>query len=244
MAPVINMKKLSIALVITGLILTGNSALAEENISLGVKLLGAGWQGDNGAGTNDFESDNGGQLGFNIAYTTGKFYTGLNLQGGEYEFTNNAPDQFTTTGRVPTKNVKIRQNDFDLLFGYYFWPQVSLFVDIKAVGNNWRNNNYEQAFFGLGLGISGFNPLNQDWTLFGSFGFIANGEINDTNDNKVGDGDSTALEIGAVYKLDDTNHLNMGIKFRNYEFEHLDNSKQEYSVNALFFGFTHTFTLN
>lgn len=221
-----------------------NIAQANERISLGVKLLGAGWEGDNGAGASDFTSDKGGQLGFNISYATGKFYTGLNLQGGEYEFDSNAPDQFTTTGRVPTSNVNIKQNDFDLLFGYYFWPQVSLFVDIKAVGNNWRNNDYEQAFSGLGLGISGFNPINEDWIFYGSFGFIANGEIKDTDDNDVGDGNSTALELGATYKLDDSNHLNMGVKFRSYEFEHLDNSKQEYSVNALFVGYTHTFTFD
>lgn len=238
------MNKLSITLLITGLIIISSNVQANENISIGVKLLGAGWQGDNGGVAKDFESDSGGQLGFNISYNTGKFYTGLNLQGGEYEFTNGSPDQFATTGRVSSNKAKIKQNDFDLLFGYYFWPQISLFIDLKAVGNNWQSNNYEQTFSGLGLGISAYNPLNKDWTLFGSFGFIANGDIKDNNDNKVGDGSSTALELGAVYQLDDVNHLNMGIKFRNYDFEHLNNSKQEYSVNALFVGYTHTFTLD
>lgn len=238
------MKKLSITLLILTLAFTGLSVQANEKITLGVKLLGAGWEGDNGPGGSDFDSNRGGQLGFNISYAIGKFYTGLNLQGGEYEFDNAAPDQFTITGRVPASNVNIEQNDFDLLFGYYFWPQVSLFVDIKAVGNKWKNNNYEQAFFGIGLGVSAFNPINKDWTLFGSFGFIADGDIEDTNDNKVGDGASTALEVGAVYKLDDANHLNMGIKFRNYAFEYRDNSDQEYSVNAIFFGYTHTFAFD
>lgn len=239
------MKKiLSIALVTACLILISNCAQANDNISIGVKLLGANWQGDNGGGANEFDSSNGGQFGVNIAYSVGNFYTGLNLQGGEYKFAGIAPDQFTTTGRVPVSNVNITQNDFDLLIGYYFWPQVSLFADVKSVQNNWRNNDYEQTFLGLGLGISAFTPLNEDWTLFGSFGFIPNGKIEDTNDNKVGDGDSIALELGAVYKLNDTNHLNLGIKFRNYNFEHLNNSKQEYSVNAIFIGYTHTFALD
>lgn len=238
------MNKLSIAFFITGLVLISTISQANENISLGVKLLGANWQGNNGAGANDFESDRGGQVGFNISYSTGKFYTGLNLQGGTYDFTNVAPDQFTTTGRIPASDVSIKQNDFDLLFGYYFWPQVSLFVDFKAVGNNWQNNNYEQSFSGIGLGISAFHSLNKYWNLYGSFGFIANGKIKDANDNKAGDGSSTAMEFGGVYKVDDTNHLNMGIKFRNYDFEHLNNSNQEYSVNALFVGYTHTFNLD
>jgi len=220
-----------------------NPALADEKISIGVKLLGASWQGDNGSGANDFESTNGGQIGFNIAYSIDRFYAGLNLQGGNYKFDNIAPDQFNTTGRVPVASATVRQNDFDLLVGYYFWPQVSIFADIKAVGNNWSNNSYEQNFSGLGLGISGFVPQNDHWTLFGSFGFIANGDIKDTNENKVGDGSSTALELGALYRVDDANHINMGIKFRNYAFEHINNTEQDYSVNALFVGYTRTFTL-
>lgn len=218
-------------------------AFADEKISLGVKLLGAGWSGDNGSGANEFDSDNGGQVAFSIAYSVDKFYAGLNLQGGKYKFTNIAPDQFNTTGRLPVGSATVDQNDFDLLVGYYFWPQVSLFADIKAVGNSWSNNAYEQNFSGLGLGVSGFIPQSELWTLFGSVGFIASGEIKDNNDNKVGDGSSTALELGALYKLNEVSQINMGIKFRNYAFEHLNNTKQDYSVNALFIGYTHSFTL-
>jgi hypothetical protein len=219
-------------------------ANSAERLSLGVKLVGAGWEGDNGSSLTDFTSDRGGQVGFNVSYAVDRFYAGLNLQGGDYDFNGRGPDQFNTTGRVPVSNVRVQQNDFDLLLGYYVWPQVSLFADIKAVGNRWSNNGYEQNFSGLGLGISGYIPQSDRWTLFGSLGFIGNGKIKDSNQNVVGDGISTAVEGGAVYKLDDSNHLNMGVKFRQYAFEHLNGSKQDYSVNALFFGFTHTFTLD
>jgi hypothetical protein len=235
--------RLSIAILGTALVLQCTSAIADEKIILGAKLLGAGWQGDNGSVGNTFQSTEGGQFGFNIAYKLDRFYTGLNLQTGEYKFDSGSPDQFTTTGRIAATTATIRQNDFDLLAGYYFWPQVSLFVDLKAVGNVWQNNNYEQNFTGLGLGVSAFNPINQDWTLYGSFGFIRNGEIRDKDKNKVGDGNSHAFELGAVFTLDETNNLNMGIKLRKYQFEHVNNTTQDYSVNALFVGFTHSFEL-
>ena len=235
------MKNIAIKLLISCLSFISIHVQANEYISIGVKLLGAGWEGDNGSGGSSFNSDKGGQLGFNVAYKTGNFYTGLSLQGGEYQFTNDAPDQFTTAGRVTASNVNVKQSDFDLLFGYYFWPQASLFIDLKAVGNNWLSDNYEQTFSGMGLGVSAFNPVNEKWTLFGSFGFIGNGEIKDTNENKVGEGTSSAIEIGAAFILDETNQINIGVKFRNYKFEHSDNSKQDYSVNALFVGYTHTF---
>ncbi len=216
---------------------------AAESISVGVKLLGAGWQGDNGTG-NTFESDKGSQFALNASYRLDRFYTGLNLQGGEYEFSGGTPDQFTTTGRIPAGSGVIEQNDFDLLVGYYVWPQVSVFLDIKAVSNNWRNNSYEQTFSGLGLGVTGFFPHNEYWTFYGAFGFVSDGDIKDSNDNIVGSGDNTALELGAVYALDNSNHINMGFKFRDYAFTHNNGSKQDYSVNALFVGYTHTFSLD
>lgn len=231
------------AIACIGLLLGTTIVQADQKLTLGVKLLGAGWQGDNGSTGSTFDSTNGGQLGVNVSYINDRFYTGLSLQGGEYSFSNGSPDQFTTTGRVAAADTNVKQNDFDLLAGYYFWPQVSLFLDIKAVGNVWSVNDYEQHFSGLGLGASGFIPLNKDWTLFGSLGFIGNGEIKDKDDNKVGEGKSRALELGAVYALDDVSHLNMGIKLRKYAFEHVDNSKQDYNVNAIFVGYTYSFTL-
>ena len=217
---------------------------AEQRLSLGVKLLAAGWEGDNGSSLSEFESDRGGQLAFNIAYSNDRFYTGLNLQGGNYDFTNRAPDQFNSTGRVPVGTARVEQNDFDLLFGYYIWPRVSIFADIKAVGNRWSNNGYEQNFVGLGLGISGYFPQGDDWTIYGSLGVVGEGDIKDRNDTVVGEGSSSALEVGLVRKLDANNFLNMGAKFRNWAFEHNNGTSQDYSVNALFFGYTHSFTLN
>lgn len=224
------------------LALSISNAHADQRLTFGAKLLGAVWKGDNGAGGTDFESDEGGQFGLNVAYKIDKFYTGLNLQRGQYDFKNNAPDEFTLAGRVPSSNVKIQQSDLDLLVGYYFWSQVSLFADIKNVSNQWLDQDYKQNFLGLGLGVSGYIPLDENWTLFGSFGFIGRGDIK-SNGNKVGEGTSWALEVGTVYTINEQNFINAGIKTRNYSFEYLDSSEQNYKINALFIGYNYSFSL-
>lgn len=220
-----------------------NNSYADQRLTFGAKLLAAGWNGDNGTGGTDFESDEGGQFGLNVSYRIGNFYTGLNLQRGEYNFNSDAPDKFTVAGRVASSNVKIQQSDLDLLIGYYFWSQVSLFVDIKSVTNDWLDEPYKQNFLGLGLGTSGYIPVNDKWTLFGSFGFIGGGEIKDNNDRKVGEGNSWALELGTVYSINERNFVNAGVKTRNYNFEYLDSSKQDYNINAIFIGYNYSFSL-
>ncbi len=239
----------NISLVILALSLSISHLHAEQSLTLGAKLLGAGWNGDNGTGGSEFGSDKGGQFGVNISYKIGRFYTGLNLQRGKYEFTGNAPDKFiqpnlfVPDGRLSSSNVTIQQSDFDLLAGYYFWDQVSLFIDVKAVTNDWLDQSYSQTFVGLGLGISGYIPLNNRWTLFGSFGFIGGGDIKDNNDNKVGEGKSWALEAGTVYTINERHFINGGLKTREYDFEDLNSIKQSYNINALFIGYNYSFSL-
>lgn len=216
---------------------------ADERFTLGAKLLFAGWQGDNGSVSSSFNSDEGAQIAFSASYTLDKFYTGISLQSGKYAFNSTAPDQFTPGGRVGISNTDVEHREFDLLAGYYFWKNISLFLDIKNVNNLWTSNNYEQDFGGLGLGISGYVPLNEKVTLFGSTGFVGNGDIKDRNKIKVGDGSSGALEIGALYRLDDNSTINAGLKFRTYNFDYTDNTSQTYSVNGLFVGYNHSFTL-
>jgi len=237
------LRKIPLILFITTLSINNSFAETDQRLTFGAKLLGAGWEGDNGAGGTDFKSDKGGQFGLNVSYKLDKFYAGLNIQSGEYEFKGNAPDRFTILGRLPSTNVKIKQTDIDLLFGYYFWQQVSLFVDIKVVNNDWLDEPYEQNFVGLGLGASGYIPINNKWTLFGSAGFIGGGDIDDNNERKVGEGKSWALEVGTVYAINENHFLNAGIKTRQYNFEFLDSTKQEYNINAIFFGYNYSFSL-
>jgi len=220
-----------------------NSSIADERITIGAKVLFAGWQGDNGSVSSSFNSDEGGQLAFSASYSLNKFYTGISLQSGKYSFSSSAPDQFSTTGRVSSSNTDVEQREIDLLAGYYFWKNVSLFADIKGVSNTWTSNNYRQNFGGLGIGVSAYLPISDSLTLFGSTGFVGKGDIEDTNKVKVGEGSSGALEFGAIYRLAAQSTLNIGLKFRTYNFEYLDNTSQDYSVNGLFLGYNHGFSL-
>lgn len=217
------------------------SAYAAQSLSVGATVNASGWNGDNGSGNSNFESDRGGQLAASVNYRLDKFYTGLNLQGGTYEFSGDAPTQFTSNGAVASDDVKVEHSDFDLLVGYYFWSNVSLFLDLKVAHSKWRDTGYEQAFSGLGIGVSGFHPIDDKWVLFGSFGFV-NGHVDDDDDSSShGDGSSSALVGGAVYRIDPSNTINFGIKFRRYELDFDDGNEQEYTLNGLFFGYNHTF---
>ena len=224
------------------LALTSLAAQADSSMSLGVSLNATGWSGDNGAGNSNFESDQGGQLGFSLSYSKNLWYAGLSLQGGEYEFSQTAPSQFTSSGNLATQNTKIKHSDFDLLVGYYVWDQISLFVDLKAVGSQWQNNQYEQNFSGLGLGIAGYKALNKNWTLYGSWGVVG-GKIQQKDNSQLGDASSGALTIGASYQLNRLDRLSMGLKLRGYQYDFDNGQSQRHDLNGLFFGYNHVFEL-
>ncbi|MFT5740905.1 MAG: hypothetical protein ACI9LO_003171 [Planctomycetota bacterium] len=222
--------------------LIASNGHAEKSISLGATISGSGWNGNNGPGRNSFESDEGSQFALSVNYRNNQFYTGLNLQGGDYTFLSNAPDQFTSKGNLSSSNVEVAHNDLDLLVGYYFWSNVSLFVDLKSVQSKWLANGYEQSFGGLGFGVSGFHVINPAWVLFANAGFV-NGEVKDSEVTTLGDGKSSALVGGAVYRIDQHNTINFSLKFRRYEFDYNTGNKQEYNLNGLFFGYNHLFEL-
>lgn len=223
--------------------LVSSNAFANERINLGAKLLFAGWQGDNGGLSSSFNSDEGAQIAFSASYSLDKFYTGISLQSGKYNFSGTAPDQFTLSGRTSSSNTDIEHREIDLIAGYYFLKNVSFFIDLKGVNNTWTDNNYKQSFGGLGFGVSSFLPVSKSLTLFGSAGFVGRADIKDNNKQKVGDGTSGALEFGAVLKLSAQNTINAGLKFRTYNFKYLDDSSQTYSINGLFIGYNHGFEL-
>jgi hypothetical protein len=215
--------------------------VAQESISLGVVLNGSGWSGDNGTGNTSFESDEGGQFGLNASWKKDKLYIGLSLQGGDYQFDGTGPTQFASSGLLPTQGVKVTHSDFDLLAGYYFWDQVSLFVDLKASSATWQNNDYKHSFSGLGFGVAGYNPINADWTFFGSWGFVG-GDAKEGS-RKIGDAGSSALILGANYMLNKDDFINMGFKFRGFTFDYDDGNEQEYNLDGVFFGYHHAFEL-
>lgn len=226
------------AIVVGALIIMPMPLLAANSLSLGVTLNGAEWSGDNGSGRSSFSSTEGGQFGLSANVNLDKFYVGISLQGGDYSFSSNAPDQFTSSGTVTAADTKVEHGDFDLLAGYYFWPRVSLFVDLKGSGSKWKNNGYEQNFGGLGIGVSAYHPLNRDWLLFGTLGFV-NGDLKENDKSTLGDGRSRALTFGGVYSIAADQHLNFGLRLRRFDFDFDDGNEQNYTLNGIFVGYTH-----
>ncbi len=214
---------------------------AQNNLSLGVVLNGTGWSGDNSLDNSNFKSDKGSQFGLSVSYSRNKFYAGISLQGGEYQFDKTGPEQITSTGNSQTNAVKLNHSDLDILAGYYFWQKISLFVDLKAAGSEWLNNGYEQNFTGLGFGVSGYHPLDEKWTLYGSWGFVV-GKNKESDETELGDGSSNALILGANYKLSKNDRISMGMKIRNFRFDYDTGPEQEYSLNGLFVGYNHVFS--
>ncbi len=209
------------------------------SLSLGVKLLGANWSGHNQNSDTDF-SAGGTQFGLNAALQKGRFYTGLNLQSGEYTFDDNAPDQVSKSGSQSYSNVKIKHSEVDLIAGYFFWKHISLFLDIKGFGNQWDNNDYKLGFSGIGLGASGMWPLSKRWSLYGSFGFVPSGKL-EANNEKIGSGSSAAIEFGSIFSFNASNRLTLGLKqqSRTYKFDSGD--QQEHKMNGIFLGYSHLF---
>ena len=220
--------------------LIANTARANGNTSLnlGVKLLGANWEGNNENSGTEFDTTEGGQLGINIAFQKGSFYAGISMQGGEYQFDNNAPDQVTSSGTQSFSNVKIRHRELDLIAGYFFWDRISLFLDIKGIGYKWDNNDHEQTFAGIGLGTSGFWPVSENWALYGSAGFVPSGDV-EANGTKVGDGSSGALEFGAMFNINESNRLTFGLKSSAQTYKFDSGDKQKHKMNGVFVGYSY-----
>ena len=246
-----NTKKLLLNGCLLTACLLSQGAYAQHSLGLGVKLLGSTWKGENVDSNTEFESDNGGQLGINLVYQYNRLYTGFNFQGGDYKFKDEAPDKIYENIKVPSDDVKIKRNEADILVGYYFWPKVSLFLDIKSITNEWNDDNpdtdnYANQFLGLGLGISGFIPLGETWMLFGSFGVVPSGtikQIQGDDTGEIGDGSSAALEFGAIYHFNRNNRLNFGLKsqWQTYEFDNLAQSEQKHQIHSVFFGYNYLF---
>ncbi|MDH5445342.1 MAG: hypothetical protein OEY52_07280 [Gammaproteobacteria bacterium] len=218
-------------------------AETSSGLSFSVKAMGGGWKAKNSREGETLQSDEGRQVGFSIAYLSGNFYTGLNLQGGEYKFEKEGPYQVTETGTDTVSNDTINRSEVDLVFGYYLTQRISVFFDIKGTTSTWQSNNYQQEYGGLGIGIAGYWPVSSDWKIYGSFGVIPSGEVK-TNGKKIGKGKSSGLDIGALYSLSDSHRLMFGIKSSSYEYEFDNGGFQKHEIGGVYVGYNYAFNLN
>jgi len=213
-------------------------------ITLGARLQGGNWHGENKVGSEtDFESGNGGALGLRLLLQKGKLFGGISLQGGEYDFDGGSPDRIFDAplpiGAISDDKATIERGEADLLLGYYFWEHVSLFLDIKSVTNEWQDEDYALHYTGLGGGVSGFIPLSERWTLYGSFGIVplrirADGD-------QIGDGTGSTLEFGVVWRMLNATNLVFALRNQHQEYDFDNGAEQIHDIGGLSIGINHRF---
>lgn len=211
-------------------------------ITLGARLLATGWEGENeGAVDSSFESDDGGAFGVRFLIQKGRLYGGISLQGGEYDFDEETPDLVfdAPLGSFPSSDDSIKREEADFLLGYYFWDQVSLFLDIKSVTNEWDDVDYALHYAGLGFGVSGFIPLADRWTLYGTFGVVPLNIRADSDD--IGDGFGSAIEFGAVWQFAKATNLVIGLRNQHQEYDFDNDAEQTHDIGGLVIGINHRF---
>ena len=234
------MNKLIIAQLVSALflIITTTNAAADNpvNVSVSASLQPSTWEGKNLNGGTSFDAT-GNALQLNLNISKGLFYGGLSFQGAEYDFTNGAPNKVSKTVSVQDDDATIKRGEFDLVFGYYIIPQMSLFIDFKTIENNWENDAYSLRYKGAGLGVNGYHPLNKDWLLIGSIGFM--GLDIKANGDSIGDGKGSALTIGALYKINQRANFSIRLKAQHNEYDFDQGSEQEHDIAGLVFGISY-----
>lgn len=198
--------------------------------SVGAKLHATNWTVQDQSTGVETDADDM-RLGLAVKFQNGRFYGGLSLLGGDFEFTGNAPAR--PTGPASTLPTTIKHGDTDLVFGYYFWPKVSLFLDLKNVSNEW-DDGYKVEYGGIGYGISVVQPISQRWTFSGSFGLVPMRiELNGSN---IGDAGRSALELSMHYTINQQFNMSFGLKSQAQTDEFDNGLKQEHHLGALVFG--------
>jgi hypothetical protein len=204
---------------------------AENGYRFGVdvKLQPTTWEIDNKGGT-EKQSAQAGQFGFGLQGQINRFYAGISFFGGEFRF-NQPPAKPTDDGLISANSKKINRAELDLIAGYNVWSNISLFIDIKSVSNDWVGENYKLQYGGLGLGVNGHYNLSSRWSLYGTFGVVSlNVQINGDNS---GDGSATAIELGTGYKLTERINLALGIKGQEFDLNFNSGLKQTQNVGGL-----------
>lgn len=228
-----------ITLVVIGTLSSAVYADDQQRFGIGGRIQFSTWEGDNSGNSPDFDSD-ATLAAATIRYQRGRFYTGGNIQGGRFTFNNGAPDQHKDNNSTTSdSSVTINRGELDLIAGYYFWPQVSLFLDIKGVSNEWEDKDYSADYAGIGFGVTGFVPLPNNWIFYASLGFVPL-KI-ETKGSNIGDGDGSSLELGASYTIDYHHGVSIGLKAQTQEYSFNNGKKQTHHLGGLVVAYNYSF---
>lgn len=214
------------------------SAVSDTSLRLGVELIGSSWTGSNRNSDTDFD-DGGAMLGLNLHFQKRRFFTGLELRGGEYRFNDDTPDQISGNNTESFRDVEIGHTELDLDVGYHFWKHISLFLTYRTMTNEWSNNDYEMRFGGLGVGVAGQWPIAKRWDLHGSFSLVPNATVDGDVDN-IGDASAGELEFGAAYTRN-KHRFGFGLRLNTVTYDFDIGDKQEHTNLGLYGNYAYRF---
>lgn len=203
----------------------------------GGRVIFGTWEGENDSDGSNFDADTV-QIGADFIMRFGKFYTGVGVIAGEFDFIGNAPDR-PTRANPPSTRTRINRGEINMIVGYYIIPQVSVFLDAQVINNKWVGEDYEISYNGLGFGASAHAPITKEWIIFGSIGVVP---VNiEENDKRIGNGRGSSLEIGGMYVINKTMTMSASIRAQGREFDYDTAPDQTHDVGGLQFRFNKAF---
>ncbi len=213
------------------------------HLQLGAKIHSGSWSGENvGQNDGDFESDATTGIGLSIGLAKGAWFGSFTMQSGEYTFKENQTFPIDDGGVIPAPSESsIGSGFFTLSGGYKINQYISVQAGFKSFVQSWERPKREIGYSGLGMGISGYWPINNDWTSYGSLGFNAYG-IEDANGSELGEAGASSFELGAAYRLNTVSSLSFGLRTENISSEFDNGNEQKHSVNNIFLGYNRVFT--
>jgi len=226
------MKRLVISTIL--LLSTTTFAHAAVKFNLSVKLMDTTWSGNNSTQTENFKTKST-QGAWGVGMQINRLYARIAVQGANFEFSDPAPNQETETTSTIDNDVTIEHGESDIIVGYYFWPKISLFADIKSVVNKRQGSNYEMAYSGLGVGVSGFHPIKQKWMIYVSSGLLLPFSV-ESNDKNIGEGAGFAFDGGISYTITKKFRVYLGLKIQYHELKFDNGNTQKHSRNGLYNG--------
>lgn len=217
-----------------------DSSKPESRLQIGASLNNTTWtRNDKTSNLGELESSAAG-LDLSVAYLRDKWSAGLSVQGGSFDAKDG--ELYPGYNVALPDDAEVEVNRVDIVFAYYFWPQVSVFTGIKSYTQEIsKGDDFSLDYSGLGIGVSAFQPLGEKWNLFGS---IANTPLTiKADDEKVGKATSFAMEIGGVYALKPMTSLSVGIKVNGFESDFDNGATIENNLGGLRVGVQHQFVI-
>jgi len=196
------------------------------------------WDGRNDSTGNKFDSE-ANMIGIDATVRYSKFFGGISLVGGRFEFKANAPDRPTAPNPASAKTT-IKRVEFNLITGYQITRYFSVFTDLQNITNDWKGEDYTVDYTGFGIGANGNYPVAPNWIIYGSIGYIPL-TISEPEGTEIGDGRGVSLEIGGSYVLKNNMALSLSLKAQSREFDYDNAPDQTHDVGGLLFRYNYTF---